>query len=60
MVTFEESPDKLAVSFESGETAKAISVRSPLKSSGKIVILRENEILGHGSGNYFKSGKYNH
>jgi len=58
MITVEGEADKLAVTLETGETTKAISVRSPLKSSAKVVIFNEDEFLGHGSGNYFKSGKY--
>ena len=58
MVTLEDSDDRLALTLEQGETSKAFSSKTPLKSSAKIVIFSKDNILGHGSSNYFKSGKY--
>lgn len=58
MITVEDSTDRTAVSFEQGETSKAMSVRTPLQSSGKLVVYDKNQMLGHGSGNYFKIGKH--
>ena len=58
LITFEGSEDRAAVTFEQAETAKSISCRTPLKSSGKLVVMKDMMMLGHGSGNYFKSGKY--
>jgi len=58
IITVEDTPHQTSLAFEQGKTTKAISVRTPLASSGKIVIYNKGELLGHGSGNYFKSGKY--
>ena len=58
MVTIEDSTDRTAITFEQGETSKAFSVRTPLQSSAKIVVFGKGQVLGHGSSNYFKLGKY--
>jgi len=58
MITVEDSTDRTAVTFEHGETKKAMSVRTPVKSSGMLVVYDKDQMLGHGSGNYFKVGKY--
>jgi len=58
LVTLESSESRTAVTFEQAQTTKAFSNRTPLASSGKILVMKEEVQLGHGSGNYFKSGKY--
>ena len=58
LVTLESSDSRTAVTFEQAQTTKAFSNRTPLASSGKILVMKEEVQLGHGSGNYFKSGKY--
>jgi|10_taG_2_1085330.scaffolds.fasta_scaffold00424_54 S1-C subfamily serine protease len=58
LITFEGGEDRTAVIFEQAETSKAISCRTPLQSSGKILIMNKGTMLGHGSGNYFKSGQH--
>jgi len=58
LVTLESSESRTAVTFEQAQTTKAFSNRTPLASSGKILVMKEEIQLGHGSGNYFKSGKY--
>jgi len=58
LITFESDEARTAVTFEQAETSKAFSNRTPLRSSGKIVVVKEDVVLGHGSGNYFKSGKH--
>jgi S1-C subfamily serine protease len=58
LVTFESDEARTAVTFEQADTAKAFSNRTPLRSSGKIVVVKEDVMLGHGSGNYFKSGRH--
>ena len=58
MITVEDTRDRTAITFEQAETSKAISCRTPLQSSGKILVMSKGTMLGHGSGNYFKSGKY--
>ena len=58
MITIEDSEDKSALIIEQGETSKALFNRGPLKSSAKIMIFSKDTILGHGSSNYFKSGKF--
>jgi len=54
MITLEDTTDRTSLTFEQADTTKAISVRTPLKSSGKILIFQKDTVLGHGSGNYFK------
>mgnify|MGYP003135356914 CR=1 FL=1 len=58
LVTLESSENRTAVTFEQAQTTKAFSNRTPLVSSGKILVMKDEVQLGHGSGNYFKSGKY--
>ena len=58
LISFESDEARTAITFEQAETAKAISTRTPLRSSGKILVMKDKTMLGHGSGNYFKSGKY--
>ena len=58
LVTLESSENRTAVTFEQAQTTKAFSNRTPLASSGKILVMKDETQLGHGSGNYFKSGKY--
>ena len=58
LVTLESSENRTAVTFEQAQTTKAFSNRTPLASSGKILVMKDEIQLGHGSGNYFKSGKY--
>jgi len=58
LITFESDEARTAVTFEQAETSKAFSNQTPLRSSGKIVVMKEDVMLGHGSGNYFKSGKF--
>ena len=58
LVTLETSENRTAVTFEQAQTSKAFSNRTPLASSGKILVMKDEIQLGHGSGNYFKSGKY--
>ena len=58
LVTLESSENRTAVTFEQAQTTKAVSNRTPLASSGKILVMKDEIQLGHGSGNYFKSGKY--
>ena len=58
LITYEGQEDRTAITFEQAETAKAISSQTPLKSSGKILVMQGGAVLGHGSGNYFKSGRY--
>jgi hypothetical protein len=58
LVTLETSESRTAVTFEQAQTTKAFSNRTPLASSGKILVMKGEIQLGHGSGNYFKSGKY--
>ena len=58
LVTLESSENRTAVTFEQTQTTKAFSNRTPLVSSGKILVMKDEVQLGHGSGNYFKSGKY--
>tara|TARA_R100001443_G_scaffold116014_1_gene135289 strand:- start:492 stop:1190 length:699 start_codon:yes stop_codon:yes gene_type:complete len=58
LVTLETSENRTAVTFEQAQTTKAFSNKTPLASSGKILVMKGETMLGHGSGNYFKSGKY--
>ena len=58
MVTFEDTDDHVKFTIEQGESSKAFSNKTPLKSSAKIVVASGENILAHGSSNYFKSGKY--
>ena len=58
IITVEDATDRTSVTFEQAESAKAFSTQTPISSSGKIMIFNENAMLGHGSGNYFKSGRY--
>ena len=58
LITYEDGLNRTAVTFEQAESAKSFSSKTPLQSSGKILVMRDETILGHGSGNYFKSGKY--
>ena len=58
LVTLETDESRTAVTFEQGQTAKAFSNKTPLASSGKILVMKGETVLGHGSGNYFKSGRY--
>ena len=58
LVTYEDTTDRTAVTFEQGETTKALSSRTPVQSSAKIAIFDKDAMLGHGSGNYFKIGTH--
>ena len=58
LVTLETSENRTAVTFEQAQTTKAFSKKTPLASSGKILVMKGETMLGHGSGNYFKSGRY--
>ena len=58
LVTLETDENRTAVTFEQAQTTKAFSNKTPLVSSGKILVMKGETMLGHGSGNYFKSGKY--
>ena len=58
LVTFEDGENRTAITFEQAQTTKSFSNKTPLASSGKILVMKDEIILGHGSGNYFKSGKY--
>jgi hypothetical protein len=58
LITYEGDEDRTAVTFEQASTAKSFSSQTPLESSGRILVMKGETILGHGSGNYFKSGKY--
>ena len=58
LITLEGGEDRTAITFEQADTAKAFSNRTPLQSSGHILVMSEGNLLGHGSGNYFKLGKY--
>lgn len=58
LITYNDGEGQTAVTFEQAETAKAFSSKTPLQSSGKIVVMKDGTPLGHGSGNYFKSGKH--
>jgi hypothetical protein len=58
LVTLETDENRTAVTFEQGQTTKAFSSKTPLASSGRILVMKGETMLGHGSGNYFKSGKY--
>ena len=58
LVTYNDGEGQTSVTFEQAETAKAFSSKTPLQSCGKILVMKEGIALGHGSGNYFKSGKY--
>ena len=57
LITYEDGLDRTAVTFEQAESAKSFSSKTPLRSSGKILVMKDDTILGHGSGNYFKSGR---
>jgi hypothetical protein len=58
LVTLETDENRTAVTFEQAQTTKAFSNKTPLASSGKILVMKGETMLGHGSGNYFKSGRY--
>ena len=58
LVTLETDDNRTAVTFEQAQTTKAFSNKTPLASSGKILVMKGETMLGHGSGNYFKSGRY--
>ena len=58
LVTLESSESRTAVTFEQAQTTKSFSSKTPLVSSGKILVMKDEVQLGHGSGNYFKSGRY--
>ncbi len=58
LVTLETSENRTAVTIEQAQTTKAFSSKTPLASSGKILVMKGETMLGHGSGNYFKSGRY--
>lgn len=58
LVTLETSENRTAVTIEQAQTTKSFSSKTPLASSGKILVMKGETMLGHGSGNYFKSGRY--
>jgi len=58
LVTLETDDNRTAVTFEQAQTTKSFSNKTPLVSSGKILVMKGETMLGHGSGNYFKSGRY--
>ena len=58
LVTFEDGENRTAITFEQAQTTKSFSNKTPLTSSGKILVMKDEIILGHGSGNYFRIGKH--
>ena len=58
LISYESHDDQAALTFESTGSDKVVFHKIPLKSSTKILSYNSTDFLGHGSGNYFKLGKY--